>query len=76
MDYRIPLPWWPKGDEEWWPALGFPDGLEEMSLDSKKVIKCGVIITVLSRKVEDLMLVRRSRGLQDKMSAKEIHVRF
>ncbi|ONK68446.1 uncharacterized protein A4U43_C05F11610 [Asparagus officinalis] len=65
-----------EGDKGWWPALGFPDGLEEMSLDLKKAMKCRVIIAVLRRKAEDLMLERRSRGLQDKMSAKEIQVRF
>lgn len=84
LDNGIAPPWWPKGNEEWWPALGFPNGIEDMPYkkphDLKKVIKCGVIMAVLRHmlpKVEDiLMLVRRSRGLQDKMSAKEIHVWF
>ncbi|KAL0911603.1 hypothetical protein M5K25_019758 [Dendrobium thyrsiflorum] len=82
---RFPLekgnspPWWPTGNEEWWPQLGFTnDQLPppyKKPHDLKKAWKVGVLTAVIKHMSPDIdkirRLVRQSKCLQDKMTAKE-----
>ncbi|WOK96762.1 hypothetical protein Cni_G05469 [Canna indica] len=71
--------WWPTGREEWWPQLDF---LLEYGVppyrkphDLKKVWKASVLLAVVKHMAPDLDKVRRlvrcSKCLQEKMSARE-----
>lgn len=72
-------PWWPTGNEEWWPQLGVPSdqGLPPYKKphDLKKVWKVSVLTAVIKHISPDIdnirKLVRQSKCLQDKMTAKE-----
>ncbi|KAA3456666.1 protein ETHYLENE INSENSITIVE 3-like [Gossypium australe] len=81
---RFPLekgvhpPWWPTGNEEWWPHLGLPDQGPppyKKPHDLKKAWKVGVLTAVIKHMSPDIAkirkLVRQSKCLQDKMTAKE-----
>ncbi|KAJ0445020.1 putative transcription factor EIL family [Helianthus annuus] len=83
---RFPLkkgvlpPWWPTGNEEWWPQLGLqkdqagPPPFKKPH-DLKKAWKVGVLTAVIKHMFPDMAkirkLVRQSKCLQDKMTAKE-----
>ncbi|XP_049935275.1 LOW QUALITY PROTEIN: ETHYLENE INSENSITIVE 3-like 1 protein [Nymphaea colorata] len=82
---RFPLekglapPWWPTGKEDWWPQLGLrkdqgpPPYKKPHNL--KKAWKVGVLTAVIKHISPDMdkirRLVRQSKCLQDKMTAKE-----
>ncbi|KAK3205417.1 hypothetical protein Dsin_019463 [Dipteronia sinensis] len=82
---RFPLekgfspPWWPDGKEEWWPQLGLPKEQGpppyKKPHDLKKAWKVGVLTAVIKHMSPDIAkirkLVRQSKCLQDKMTAKE-----
>ncbi|KAM0049852.1 putative transcription factor EIL family [Helianthus debilis subsp. tardiflorus] len=83
---RFPLekgvlpPWWPTGNEEWWPQLGLQKDQEgpppfKKPHDLKKAWKVGVLTAVIKHMFPDMAkirkLVRQSKCLQDKMTAKE-----
>ncbi|KAK4786211.1 hypothetical protein SAY86_002900 [Trapa natans] len=82
---RFPLekglapPWWPTGNEEWWPQLGLPKDQGpppyKKPHDLKKAWKVGVLTAVIKHMSPDIAkirkLVRQSKCLQDKMTAKE-----
>ncbi|KAK7401135.1 hypothetical protein VNO78_12452 [Psophocarpus tetragonolobus] len=79
LEKGIPPPWWPTGNEEWWPQIGLP---KDQSLppykkphDLKKAWKVGVLTAVIKHMSPDIAkirkLVRQSKCLQDKMTAKE-----
>eukprot|EP00271_Cylindrocystis_brebissonii_P018095 TRINITY_DN497_c6_g1_i1.p1 TRINITY_DN497_c6_g1~~TRINITY_DN497_c6_g1_i1.p1 ORF type:complete len:909 (+),score=180.84 TRINITY_DN497_c6_g1_i1:815-3541(+) len=76
---RAPPPWWPTGNEEWWPALGVQRGQGpppyKKPHDLKKVWKVGVLTSVIKHMFPDVArirrLVRQSKCLQDKMTARE-----
>ncbi|KAF5744964.1 Ethylene insensitive 3 family protein [Tripterygium wilfordii] len=82
---RFPLekglspPWWPSGNEEWWPQLGLPNDQGpppyKKPHDLKKAWKVGVLTAVIKHMSPDIAkirkLVRQSKCLQDKMTAKE-----
>nr|AEK84144.1 ethylene insensitive 3-like protein [Oncidium hybrid cultivar] len=82
---RFPLekgfspPWWPTGKEGWWPQLGFtsdqPPPPYKKPHDLKKAWKVGVLTAVIKHLSLDIdkirRLVRQSKCLQDKMTAKE-----
>lgn len=82
---RFPLekgvhpPWWPSGDEEWWPEVGLSKGQGpppyKKPHDLKKAWKVGVLTSVIKHMSPDIAkirkLVRQSKCLQDKMTAKE-----
>lgn len=79
LEKGVPPPWWPTGDEEWWPQLGLqkeqgPPPYKKPH-DLKKAWKVGVLTAVIKHMSPDLMkirkLVRQSKCLQDKMTAKE-----
>lgn len=74
-----PPPWWPTGNEEWWPQLGSakdqgPPPYKKPH-DLKKAWKVSVLTAVIKHMSPDISkirkLVRQSKCLQDKMTAKE-----
>jgi len=78
LEKGTPPPWWPSGKEEWWIALGLPSGQMppyKKPHDLKKVWKVGVLTGVIRHmspnfdKIKNQ--VRKSKCLQDKMTAKE-----
>ncbi|KAK6143267.1 hypothetical protein DH2020_023615 [Rehmannia glutinosa] len=79
LEKGIPPPWWPSGDEEWWAQLGLPKDQEpppyKKPHDLKKAWKVSVLTAVIKHMSPDIAkirkLVRQSKGLQDKMTAKE-----
>ncbi|GAB2233705.1 hypothetical protein Droror1_Dr00002934 [Drosera rotundifolia] len=79
LDKGIPPPWWPTGNEEWWPQLGLPRDHPpppyKKPHDLKKAWKVGVLTSVIKHMSPDIdkirKLVRQSKCLQDKMTAKE-----
>jgi ethylene-insensitive protein 3 len=74
-----PPPWWPTGNEEWWPQIGLPKDQGpppyKKPHDLKKAWKVGVLTAVIKHMSPDIAkirkLVRQSKCLQDKMTAKE-----
>nr|CAD1833138.1 unnamed protein product [Ananas comosus var. bracteatus] len=80
LEKGIAPPWWPTGGEEWWAQLGMP---KDQALpppykkphDLKKAWKVGVLTAVIKHMSPDIekirRLVRQSKCLQDKMTAKE-----
>ncbi|KAK6235643.1 hypothetical protein SCA6_010980 [Theobroma cacao] len=78
LEKRIPPPWWPTGNEEWWVRLGLQQGQTppyKKPHDLKKMWKVGVLTAVIKHMSPDIAkirrLVRQSKCLQDKMTAKE-----
>nr|GMD98988.1 protein ETHYLENE INSENSITIVE 3-like [Ipomoea batatas] len=79
LEKGVPPPWWPTGNEEWWPQLGLhrdqatPPYKKPHYL--KKAWKIGLLIAVIKHISPDIskirMLVMQSKCLQDKMTAKE-----
>lgn len=79
LEKGIAPPWWPTGDEEWWSQLGFSK--EQVAPpykkphDLKKAWKVSVLTAVIKHMSPDIekirRLVRQSKCLQDKMTAKE-----
>lgn len=79
LEKGVPPPWWPNGKEEWWPQLGLPKDQGpppyKKPHDLKKAWKVGVLTAVIKHMSPDIAkirkLVRQSKCLQDKMTAKE-----
>ena len=79
LEKGLPPPWWPSGNEEWWPQLGLPKGQGpppyKKPHDLKKAWKVGVLTAVIKHMSPDIAkvrkLVQQSKCLQDKMTAKE-----
>ncbi|KAK4441498.1 ETHYLENE INSENSITIVE 3-like 3 protein [Sesamum alatum] len=78
LEKGIPPPWWPTGNEEWWMRLGLPKGQMppyKKPHDLKKMWKVGVLTAVIKHMSPDIAkirrLIRQSKCLQDKMTAKE-----
>ncbi|CAL9187762.1 unnamed protein product [Musa hybrid cultivar] len=79
LEKGIPPPWWPTGSEEWWPQLGIPNDQGQPPYkkphDLKKAWKVSVLTAVIKHMSPDIekirRLVRQSKCLQDKMTAKE-----
>ncbi|KAL4282702.1 hypothetical protein GQ457_16G011270 [Hibiscus cannabinus] len=79
LEKGIHPPWWPTGDEEWWRHLGLPKDQGpppyKKPHDLKKAWKVGVLTAVIKHMSPDIAkirkLVRQSKCLQDKMTAKE-----
>ncbi|KAH0934469.1 hypothetical protein HID58_011586 [Brassica napus] len=79
LEKGVPPPWWPNGEEEWWCQLGLPKGQGPAPYkkphDLKKAWKVGVLTAVIKHMFPDVAkirkLVRQSKCLQDKMTAKE-----
>eukprot|EP01018_Ginkgo_biloba_P038612 Gb_08309 [translate_table: standard] len=79
LEKGISPPWWPTGNEDWWPQVGLPKGQGpppyKKPHDLKKAWKVGVLTAVIKHMSPDIAkirkLVRQSKCLQDKMTAKE-----
>lgn len=79
LEKGVPPPWWPSGGEEWWAQLGFPNDQKpppyKKPHDLKKAWKVAVLTAVIKHMSPDIekirRLVRQSKCLQDKMTAKE-----
>lgn len=78
LEKGIPPPWWPTSKEDWWVKLGLPKGQSppyKKPHDLKKMWKVGVLTAVIKHMSPDIAkirrLVRQSKCLQDKMTAKE-----
>jgi ethylene-insensitive protein 3 len=79
LEKGVAPPWWPHGNEEWWPQLGLPNDQNpppyKKPHDLKKAWKVGVLTAVIKHMSPDIAkirkLVRQSKCLQDKMTAKE-----
>ncbi|CAI8586624.1 unnamed protein product [Vicia faba] len=79
LEKGLPPPWWPSGTEEWWPQIGLPKDQGpppyKKPHDLKKAWKVGVLTAVIKHMSPDIAkirkLVRQSKCLQDKMTAKE-----
>ncbi|XP_051134558.1 ETHYLENE INSENSITIVE 3-like 1 protein [Andrographis paniculata] len=76
LEKGVPPPWWPTGKEEWWRDLGLPlPPPYKKPHDLKKAWKVGVLTAVIKHISPDIAkirkLVRQSKCLQDKMTAKE-----
>ncbi|XP_073050863.1 protein ETHYLENE INSENSITIVE 3-like [Primulina eburnea] len=79
LEKGVPPPWWPSGKEDWWHQLGLPKDQSpppyKKPHDLKKAWKVGVLMAVIKHMSPDISkirkLVRQSKCLQDKMTAKE-----
>jgi ethylene-insensitive protein 3 len=78
LEKGVPPPWWPNGSEDWWIGLGLQKGHMppyKKPHDLKKIWKVGVLTGVIkhmSPNFEKIRThVRKSKCLQDKMTAKE-----
>ncbi|KAI3445204.1 hypothetical protein Pfo_001869 [Paulownia fortunei] len=79
LEKGVPPPWWPTGEEEWWHQLGLPKDQGpppyKKPHDLKKAWKVSVLTAVIKHMSPDIAkmrkLVRQSKCLQDKMTAKE-----
>lgn len=78
LERGVSPPWWPTGKEEWWHQLGLQNDQcppYKKPHDLKKVFKVGVLTAVIKHISPDIAkirkLVRQSKCLQDKMTAKE-----
>ncbi|XP_074310720.1 ETHYLENE INSENSITIVE 3-like 1 protein [Silene latifolia] len=79
LEKGLPPPWWPVGNEEWWSQLGLPNDQGpppyKKPHDLKKAWKVSVLTAVIKHMSPDIAkirkLVRQSKCLQDKMTAKE-----
>ncbi|KAL1208848.1 ETHYLENE INSENSITIVE 3-like 1 protein [Cardamine amara subsp. amara] len=79
LEKGVSPPWWPNGKEDWWPQLGLANEQGpppyKKPHDLKKAWKVGVLTAVIKHMSPDIAkirkLVRQSKCLQDKMTAKE-----
>ncbi|PKI49718.1 hypothetical protein CRG98_029866 [Punica granatum] len=79
LEKGVAPPWWPTGKEEWWSQLGLPKDQGpppyKKPHDLKKAWKVSVLTAVIKHMSPDIAkirkLVRQSKCLQDKMTAKE-----
>ncbi|PHU09840.1 ETHYLENE INSENSITIVE 3-like 1 protein [Capsicum chinense] len=79
LEKGVAPPWWPSGKEDWWGQLGLPNDQIQPPYkkphDLKKAWKVGVLTAVIKHISPDIAkirkLVRQSKCLQDKMTAKE-----
>ncbi|CAL0311016.1 unnamed protein product [Lupinus luteus] len=82
LDKGIAPPWWPKGDEIWWPEMNFPNDLGPPPYrkphDLKKMWKVCVLTAVIKNISPNFETMRRvalySKTLQDKFTAKEVSI--
>ncbi|XP_047317754.1 ETHYLENE INSENSITIVE 3-like 1 protein [Impatiens glandulifera] len=79
LEKGVSPPWWPTGNEQWWPQLGLqkergPPPYKKPH-DLKKAWKVGVLTAVIKHMSPDIAKIRKhvrqSKCLQDKMTAKE-----
>lgn len=79
LEKGLAPPWWPTGDENWWTQLGVQKGRGappyKKPHDLKKSWKVGVLTAVIKHMSPNVSkirsIIRQSKCLQDKMTAKE-----
>jgi ethylene-insensitive protein 3 len=78
LEKGLAPPWWPSGDEPWWADAGLPGGSPppyRKPHDLKKSWKVGVLMAIIKHMLPDVAriraVVRQSKCLQDKMTARE-----
>ncbi|KAF5791036.1 putative transcription factor EIL family [Helianthus annuus] len=79
LEKGVAPPWWPSGDEDWWVESGMPREQGpppyKKPHDLKKAWKVNVLTAVIKHMSPNIdkirKLVRQSKCLQDKMTAKE-----
>lgn len=79
LEKGVAPPWWPMGDEDWWTQLGVQRERGappyKKPHDLKKSWKVGVLTAVIKHMSPDISkirnIIRQSKCLQDKMTAKE-----
>jgi len=84
LERGIPPPWWPTGKESWWNEMGFREDLGpppyKKPHDLKKVWKICVLTAIIkhmSPKFQKIKsIVRQSRTLQSKFTAKDTSIWF
>ncbi|KAG2541136.1 hypothetical protein PVAP13_9NG606100 [Panicum virgatum] len=63
LEKGVPPPWWPTGDEEWWPELGIPKDQGpppyKKPHDLKKAWKVSVLTAVIKHMSPDIEKIRR-----------------
>lgn len=82
LEKGVPPPWWPKTDEDWWVELGLPTDKGappyKKPHDLKKQWKVGVLTGVIKHMLPNTdkirQLIKQSKCLQDKMTAKDCSV--
>ncbi|KAK6928980.1 Ethylene insensitive 3 [Dillenia turbinata] len=79
LEKGVAPPWWPTGTEDWWPQLGLikdqgPPPYKKPH-DLKKAWKVSLLTAIIKHMSPDFSkiqrLVRQSKSLQDRMTAKE-----
>eukprot|EP00250_Pteridium_aquilinum_P009855 c18980_g1_i1 orf=241-2037(+) len=79
LEKGLAPPWWPTGNEDWWTQVGVQKGRGappyKKPHDLKKSWKVGVLTAVIKHMFPDIAkirnIIRQSKCLQDKMTAKE-----
>ncbi|CAL9038493.1 unnamed protein product [Musa banksii] len=82
LEKGIPPPWWPNMSEEWWREMGVPKDPSpppyKKPHDLKKAWKVSVLIAVIKHLMPDIekiqRLIEKSKGLQDKITAREVDI--
>ncbi|CAL9764119.1 unnamed protein product [Musa acuminata subsp. burmannicoides] len=82
LEKGIPPPWWPNMSEEWWREMGMPKDPSpppyKKPHDLKKAWKVSVLIAIIKHLMPDIekiqRLIEKSKGLQDKITAKEVDI--
>ncbi|CAD5164365.1 unnamed protein product [Musa acuminata subsp. malaccensis] len=82
LEKGIPPPWWPNMSEEWWREMSLPKDPSpppyKKPHDLKKAWKVSVLIAVIKHLLPDVekiqRLIEKSKGLQDKITAKEVDI--
>ncbi|MBA0594661.1 hypothetical protein Gorai_011558, partial [Gossypium raimondii] len=63
LEKGVPPPWWPTGNEEWWPQLGLPKDQGpppyKKPHDLKKAWKVGVLTAVIKHMSPDIAKIRK-----------------
>lgn len=83
LEKGVPPPWWPDMREAWWADMGTmpkdpsPPPYKKPH-DLKKAWKVSVLIAVVKHLMPDIekiqRLIEKSKGLQDKITAKEVDI--
>ncbi|EFJ05113.1 hypothetical protein SELMODRAFT_449237 [Selaginella moellendorffii] len=75
LEKGVAPPWWPSGDEEWWPELGLPKGQGpppyKKPHDLKKVWKVGVLTAVIRHMSPDIEDQEAREAVQEEVEEQE-----
>uniref|UniRef100_A0A6M2FA11 Ethylene insensitive 3-like DNA-binding domain-containing protein n=1 Tax=Populus davidiana TaxID=266767 RepID=A0A6M2FA11_9ROSI len=68
LEKKVPPPWWPTGNEDWWLKLGLPQAQSppfKKPYDLKKMWKVGVLTAVINQNQVACPSVKVLTGLDD-----------